>query len=127
MGSNKSLELPEAKKFMKLVSSIGAFGLDSTFRGKEQKSEMILKSTGTGVSGMSQDRKLRGNNPSSISGKSSLVALLPAPQQRHLPAQNHQHTVHRQPGSISSWTYMYIGPFDSKKQAESVLSYLLVG
>src|SRR5206468_11072582 len=29
-----------------------------------------------------------------------------------------------EPGSISSWTYMYIGPFDSKTEAESVLSYL---
>jgi site-specific DNA-methyltransferase (adenine-specific) len=29
-----------------------------------------------------------------------------------------------EPGSISSWTYMYIGPFDSKREAESVLSYL---
>jgi site-specific DNA-methyltransferase (adenine-specific) len=29
-----------------------------------------------------------------------------------------------EPGSISSWTYMYIGPFDSKAEAESVISYL---
>ena len=29
-----------------------------------------------------------------------------------------------EPGSISSWTYMYIGPFDSKAEAESALSYL---
>ena len=29
-----------------------------------------------------------------------------------------------EPGSISSWTYMFIGPFDSKSEAESVLSYL---
>jgi len=37
-GSSESLELPEAKKFMKLVSSIGSFGLESTFRGKEVRS-----------------------------------------------------------------------------------------
>ena len=29
-----------------------------------------------------------------------------------------------EPGSISSWTYMYIGPLESKTEAESVLSYL---
>ena len=29
-----------------------------------------------------------------------------------------------EPGSISSWTYMYIGPFDSRDEAESALSYL---
>ncbi len=33
-GSDQTLELSEAKKFMRLVSSIGAFGLESTFRGK---------------------------------------------------------------------------------------------
>jgi hypothetical protein len=42
-GSSESLALPDAKKFMKLVSSIGAFGLDSTFRGKEKKSRNDLK------------------------------------------------------------------------------------
>jgi site-specific DNA-methyltransferase (adenine-specific) len=29
-----------------------------------------------------------------------------------------------EPGSISSWTYMYIGPFDTKAETESALSYL---
>ena len=29
-----------------------------------------------------------------------------------------------EPGSISSWTYMYIGPFGSRAEAESALSYL---
>ncbi len=42
-GSSTSLELPNAKKFMNLVSSIGAFGLESTFRGKEKKSGDDLK------------------------------------------------------------------------------------
>ena len=42
-GSSKSLELPEAKKFMRLVSSIGAFGLESTFRGKEHQAKNDLK------------------------------------------------------------------------------------
>jgi site-specific DNA-methyltransferase (adenine-specific) len=38
-----SIELPDSKKFMKLVSSIGAFGLESTFRGKEKQSNNDLK------------------------------------------------------------------------------------
>jgi site-specific DNA-methyltransferase (adenine-specific) len=29
-----------------------------------------------------------------------------------------------EPGSISSWTYMYIGPFSSKKETENVISYI---
>ena len=42
-GSSESLELPEAKKFMNLVSSIGSFGLESTFRGKDKRSADDLK------------------------------------------------------------------------------------
>lgn len=42
-GNDESLALPESKKFMNLVSSIGAYGLDSTFRGKERESAGDLK------------------------------------------------------------------------------------
>ena len=42
-GTSESLALPEPKKFINLVSSIGAFGLDSAFRGKEKKSGTDLK------------------------------------------------------------------------------------
>lgn len=42
-GSGESLALPDAKRFMNLVSSIGAFGLDSTFRGNERSSDNDLK------------------------------------------------------------------------------------
>ena len=45
-------------------------------------------------------------------------------EQRYLPAQDHQHAVPRRAGNISSETYLCIGPFNSKNQAESVLSYL---
>lgn len=125
MGNSKSLNLPEAKKFMNLVSSIGAFGLDSTFRGKEHKSENELKvyrNGGVGYVARSKITKER-----SVFDKWKVFIGRAAPG-----TGNRDTYPHRiistpfigEPGSISSWTYMYIGPFDTKNQAESVLSYL---
>jgi site-specific DNA-methyltransferase (adenine-specific) len=125
MGSSKSLDLLEGKKFMKLVSSIGAFGLDSTFRGKEQRSENDLKvyrNGGVGYVARSKITKER-----SVFDKWKVFVGRAAPG-----TGNRDTYPHRiistpfigEPGSISSWTYMYIGPFDTKTEAESVLSYL---
>ena len=60
--------------------------------------------------GSSQDRKSRRNDRSSTSGKCSLAAPLPDRQQRHLPAQDHQHTIHRRARKHLSWTYMLHRP-----------------
>jgi hypothetical protein len=124
-GSGKSLELHEAKKFMKLVSSIGAFGLASTFRGQEKKSGNDLKvyrNGGIGYVARSGIVKER-----AVFDKWKVFIGRDAPG-----TGNRDTYPHRiistpfigEPGSISSWTYMYIGPFDSKTEAESVLSYL---
>lgn len=124
-GSSKSLELPDAKKFMKLVSSIGAFGLESSFKGKEKKSENDLKvyrNGGVGYVTRSEITKER-----AVFDKWKVFIGRAAPG-----TGNRDTYPHRiistpfigEPGSISSWTYMYIGPFDSKSEAESVLSYL---
>ena len=124
-GSSKTLDLPEAKKFMKLVSSIGAFGLDSTFRGKEQKSENDLKVYRNGGIGYVARSKI--TKERSVFDKWKIFIGRAAPG-----TGNRDTYPHRiistpfigEPGSISSWTYMYIGPFDSKSEAESALSYL---
>ncbi len=124
-GGGKSLDLPEAKKFMNLVSSIGAFGLDSTFRGKEKKSGNDLKvyrNGGVGYISRSEIAKERG-----VFDKWKVFIGRAAPG-----TGNRDTYPHRiistpfigEPGSISSWTYMYIGPFDFRSAAESVLSYL---
>ena len=123
--SGKSLELPEAKKFMRLVSSIGSFGLDSTFRGKEKKSGNDLKVYRNGGVGYVSRSEIA--NERTVFDKWKVFIG------RAGPGTGNQDTYpHRiistpfigEPGSISSWTYMYIGPFDSKAEAESVLSYL---
>ena len=124
-GGSESLALPEAKQFIRLVSSIGAFGLDSTFRGKDKKSGDDLKvyrNHGFGYIARSEITKER-----AAFDKWKVFVGRAAPG-----TGNRDTYPHRiistpfigEPGSISSWTYMYIGPFDSRAEAESVLSYL---
>lgn len=124
-GSSKSLMLPEAKQFMKLVSSIGAFGLDSTFRGKEKKSRNDLKVYRNGGVGYVSRSEIAKEQAVFDKWKVFIGRAAPGTGNRD----TYPHRIIStpfigEPGSISSWTYMYIGPFDSRTQAESVLSYL---
>jgi site-specific DNA-methyltransferase (adenine-specific) len=124
-GSVKSLELPEAKKFMNLVSSIGAFGLDTTFRGKEKKSRNDLKVYRNGGVGYVSRSEITKERAVFDKWKVFVGAAAPGTGNRD----TYPHRILStpfigEPGSISSWTYNYIGPFDSKAEAESALSYL---
>ena len=118
----KSPTLPEEKQFMGLVSSIGAFGLDTTFKGKDKggpNDVMVYRNGGIGYINRRQltkesqaidwwkvfiPRAGSGSDafPHPILGKPFLGA----------------------PGTASSWTYMHIGPFKNKKQTENALSYI---
>ncbi len=120
-----SLELPEAKRFMNLVSSIGAFGLDSTFRGKERKTGNDLKVYRNGGVGYIARSKVTKEQAAFDKWKLFVGRAAPGTGNRD----TYPHRIIStpfigEPGSISSWTYMYIGPFDSKAECESVLSYL---
>ena len=124
-GSSKSLELPDAKKFMKLVSSIGAFGLESTFRGKDKKLGNDLKVYRNGGVGYVARSKITKEQAVFDKWKVFIGRAAPGTGNRD----TYPHKIIStpfigEPGSISSWTYMYIGPFDSKVEAECVLSYL---
>ena len=124
-GNCKSLELPDAMKFMNLVSSIGAFGLDSTFRGKDHKSENDLKVYRNGGVGYIARSKV--TKEQSVFDKWKVFIGRAGPGTGNKDTYPHRiisTPFIGEPGSISSWTYMYIGPFDTKSQAESVLSYL---
>ncbi len=124
-GSVKSLELPEMKKFIKLVSSISAFGLDTTFRGKKIKSGNDLKvyrNGGFGYVARSEIEKER-----DVFDKWKVFVGAAAPGTGNKDTYPHRiisTPFIGEPGSISSWTYNFIGPFDTKIEAESVLSYL---
>ena len=123
--SSKSLALPESKMFMQLVSAIGAFGLESTFRGKDQQSKSDLKVYRNGGVGYVARSEIKKERNAIDKWKVFIGRAAPGTGNKD----TYPHKIIStpflgEPGSISSWTYMFIGPFDTKSEAESVLSYL---
>jgi Eco57I restriction-modification methylase len=124
-GESDSLSLAEGKRFDRLVSSRKPFGLETTFKGKNSKGPtdiMIYQNGGIGYIARS-----------SISTGVHLIDKWKVFTGRAAPGTGNRDTYpHRiistpflgEPGTISSETYLCIGPFDSKNQAESALSYL---
>jgi site-specific DNA-methyltransferase (adenine-specific) len=124
-GSSDTLALPEPKRFDQLVSSRKPFGLETTFKGKAAKAAgdlLIYQNGGRGYVA----RK-------SLSTGTHLIDKWKVFTCRAAPGTGNRDTYpHKiistpflgEPGSISSETYLCIGPFDSKSQAESVLAYL---
>lgn len=119
------LSLPESQRFDQLVSSRKPFGLDTTFKGKATKGNgavLIYQNGGTGYISRSE-----------VSTGIHLIDKWKIYIGRAAPGTGNRDTYpHRilstpfigEPGSISSETYLCIGPFDSEIEAESALSYL---
>lgn len=124
-GGTDSLSLPESKRFDQLVSSSKPFGLRTFFQGKFAKSRgdvLVYQNGGTGYIART-----------SISTGTHLIDKWKVYVGAAAPGTGNRDTYpHRilstpfigEPGTISSETYLCIGPFDSKSHAESVLSYL---
>lgn len=124
-GNATSLELPETKRFDRLVSSRKPFGLETKFKGKVKKSPgdvLVYQNGGTGYAPRN-----------AITTGTELIDSWKVYVGRAAPGTGNRDTYpHRiistpfigEPGSISSETYLCIGPLDSKSEAESVLSYL---
>ncbi len=124
-GKSDSVSLPESKRFDRLVSSRKPFGLETTFKGKnsQRAGDLTIYQNG-GIGYVSR---------SSISTGVDYIDKWKVFTGRAAPGTGNKDTYpHRiistpflgEPGTISSETYLCIGPFDTKKQAESVLSYL---
>jgi Eco57I restriction-modification methylase len=125
-GQKKSLILPENKRFDRLVSSRKPFGLETTFKGKVRKGAkddlLIYQNGGTGYVA----RK-------SITAGMGYIDKWKIYTGRAAPGTGNKDTYpHRiistpflgEPETISSETYLCIGPFDKRTEAESALSYL---
>ncbi|MCI0723062.1 MAG: Eco57I restriction-modification methylase domain-containing protein [Acidobacteria bacterium] len=124
-GKRGSLSLPESKRFDQMVSSRKPFGLDTTFEGKVAKRASDVMVYQNGGKGYTPRR--------SITAGIDLIDKWKVYVGRAAPGTGNRDTYpHRiistpfvgEPGSISSETYLCIGPFDSRAEAESVLSYL---
>ena len=124
-GQSKSILLPESKRFDRLVSSRKPFGLETRFKGKATHRTgdvLVYQNGGTGYTART-----------SITAGTNLIDAWKVYTGRAAPGTGNRDTYpHRiistpfigEPGTISSETYLCIGPLDSKSEAESVLSYL---
>jgi len=123
--ASNSLSLPESKRFDRLVSTRRPFGLDSTFKGKTTKAAGDVLIYQKGGSGYTQRKSI--NTGADLIDKWKVFVGFAAPgtgNKDTYPNRVISTPFIGEPGSISSETYLCIGPFNSKSQAESVLSYL---
>lgn len=120
-----SLALPAEKRFVDLVSVRRPFGLPSTFKGKAAKSAgdvVVYQNGGTAYAPRSAIKAGAG-----LVDKWKIYVGFAAPGTGNKDTYPHKiisTPFVGEPASISSETYLAIGPFDSKKAAESALSYL---
>ena len=124
-GQSGSVLLQDEKRFSKLVSSRKPFGLTTTFKGKAKRSSgdlLVYQNGGTGFTPRS-----------TVSTGADLIDKWKVYTGRAAPGTGNRDTYpHRiistpflgEPGSISSETYLCIGPFDTESEAQSALSYL---
>lgn len=125
-GQNKILALPETQRFERLVSSRKPFGLETKFKGRVKKQSeadvMVYQNGGTGFTPRS-----------SITTGTGLIDAWKIFVGYAAPGTGNRDTYpHRiistpflaGPGTISSETYLCIGPFETKGEAESALSYM---
>ncbi|MDP2828038.1 MAG: Eco57I restriction-modification methylase domain-containing protein [Sulfuricellaceae bacterium] len=125
IGQSESLLLPESKRFDRLVSSRKPFALETTFKGKATKRAgdvLIYQNGGTGYIARN-----------SVPSGTELIDKWKIYVGRAAPGTGNRDTYpHRilstpfigEPGSICSETYLCIGPFETKSEAESALSYI---
>ncbi len=123
--NGETLRLPETRRFDRMVSSARAFGFRTFFKGNATKSPgdlQVYQNGGTGYVARSSVTTGTG-----LIDKWKVFAGYAAPG-----TGNRDTYPHRiistpfvgEPGSISSETYLCIGPLNSQAEAESVLSYL---
>lgn len=124
-GQSRSLKLPDDSRFDCLVSSLRPFGLRTYFQGSATKKPgdvLVYQNGGTAYT--SRD---------SITTNTDLIDKWKIYVGRAAPGTGNRDTYpHRiistpfigEPGSISTETYLCIGPFDTENEAKSVLSYL---
>lgn len=124
-GQSETLLLPESKRFDPYVSSARVFGLRTFFKGNAKKSKgdvLVYQNGGTGYTP-------RGSitTGTDLIDKWKIFVSYAAPGTGNRDTYPHKiisTPFIGEPGSISSETYLCIGPLDSKSETESVLSYL---
>jgi site-specific DNA-methyltransferase (adenine-specific) len=121
-GSGESLALSESKQFMKLVSSRKPFGFDTVFKGKVSTSKdsvLIYQNGGTGY----VSRKEVTKNVDVIDQWKIYIPPVGSGSDA-FPHPILGKPFLGRPGSVSSETYIFIGPFKNEIEALNVISYI---
>jgi site-specific DNA-methyltransferase (adenine-specific) len=119
------LSLSEDKRFDRLVSSRKPFGLETTFKGKKTSNDGDVKIYQNGGIGYVTREKIRNGLQYVDKWKVYIGRAAPGTGNRD----TYPHRIIStpfigEPETISSETYLCIGPLETKDEAESVLSYL---
>lgn len=124
-GGTNSVELPEARRFDRLVSSLRPFGFRTYFKGNPDPASgdvLVYQNGGKGY-------VARGD----VATGKELIDYWKIYVGRAAPGTGNRDTYpHKiistpfvgEPGSISTETYLCIGPFATKQEAENALSYM---
>lgn len=120
-----SLELPESQRFDRLVSARKPFGLASTFKGKPTAAHGDLEIYQKGGKAYVAREKITNGRDFVDSWKLFVGFAAPGTGNKD----TYPHKIIStpflgEPGQVSSETYLAIGPFNSRAEAESALSYL---
>lgn len=124
-GQNGMLSLPRQRRFEELVSARKPFGFDTAFKGhsKEGPGDVSLYRNG-GQSFVNRSSIKFGDN---LIDKWKIFLGYAAPGTGNKDTYPHQiipTPFIGEPGSVSSETYLAIGPFDTEAEAKSVHAYL---
>ncbi len=121
-GNDESLALPKNRQFMALVSSRKPFGFDTLFKGKATASKddvLIYQNGGTGYVARSEVTK-----NAEIIDKWKVFIPRAGSGSDAFPHPILGKPFLGQPGSISSETYMFIGPFKNEMETRNALTYV---
>lgn len=119
------MALPDEKRFERLVSTRKPFGLPSTFKATQYRADDDLEVYQRGGSGFIARSQVANGHNLIDSWKLFVGFAAPGTGNRD----TYPHKVISTPfvgapGSVSTETYLCIGPFASKNEAEGALSYL---
>lgn len=124
-GQSDSLALPDERRFEAMVSSARVFGFRTFFKGRKSKKPndlLIYQNGGTGF--VSRDQVEGGAH---LIDKWKLFAGYAAPGTGNKDTYPHRiisTPFIAGPGTVSSETYLSMGPFDTEEEAKSALSYI---
>ena len=125
LAGQPSVSLPAEKSFSELVSSARAFGLRTFFKAKSVAGPEDVKVYQNGGIGYIARSEVASGK--ALIDKWKIFVSYAAPGTGNKDSYPHRvisTPFLGEPGSISTETYLAIGPFDSKDEAESALTYL---